>query len=106
MRTRYALVALPVLAFVGCVRQPPVRAPQSPAATPAAVAEPLPGVLFLINGRALAAGHALAELDQRYIISVDHLIGPAAQPYLRPRFREVYLIVTRDTLTAHGITVP
>ncbi len=105
MFPRYAL-AIPMLAFCGACARHPVRPPQSAVATRATAAEVLPGVLFLINGRALAAGHTLAELDGRYITSVEHLIGPAARPYLRPNFQEVYLITTSDTLGVTKITLP
>jgi hypothetical protein len=102
MRVRLALTLTLLLITSACARPEPPYA----AAIPTTAATPLLGVLFLINGRALDAGHTLAELDQRYISSVEHLIGPAAIPYLRPHFREVYLIATSDTATANRITIP
>lgn len=99
--------AVPMLLFVcACAYQAPIGAELSAPVEHTLPAEPLPGVLFLINGRALAAGHTPAEVERLRVTSVHHLIGPAAQPYLRPRFREVYLITAGDTVGARLITLP
>lgn len=60
--------------------------------------------LFLINGKELAPGHTLQELDPRSITSVDHFIGVAARLRGAGPGRDVIVIATNDTLTAARIT--
>lgn len=60
--------------------------------------------LFLINGKELAPGHTLQELDPRTITSVEHFIGVAARLRGAGPGRDVIVITTNDTLTAARIT--
>lgn len=70
------------------------------------VATPTAATLYLINGKELAPGHTLQELDPRTITSVEHFIGVAARLRGAGPGRDVIVIATNDTLTAARITKP
>jgi len=80
---------------------------QRAVAQPTPTVAPLPAAtLFLINGKELAAGHTLEELDPRTITSVEHFVGVAARLRGAGPGRDVILIATNDTLTPARITKP
>lgn len=104
---RVFATATVILALYGCASRP-IPSPTSQTAQSAGsnVSGTPSTTLYLINGRELATGHSVQELDRNMVISVEHYIGAAAQFRGAGVNQDVVVITTRDTLGATRITKP
>ena len=107
MQTRAFGTVIVILTVFGCATKP-IPSPTSSATTPAGsnAAGAPSNTLYLINGKELATGHSVRDLDRNTVISVEHYIGVAAQIRGARANQDVVLITTRDTLAAARITKP
>jgi hypothetical protein len=105
MEARAFETAIVILALCGCASRP---IPRPTSETTKSAGSNAPGTpsttLYLINGKELATGHSVRELDRHMVISVEHYIGAAAQLHGARADQDVVLITTRDTLGAARIT--
>jgi len=106
MEARVLGTAIVILALCGCASRSIPSPTSQPTEAAGSNAPGTPTTLYLINGKELATGHSVRELDRNLVISVEHFIGSAAQLRGARANQDVVLITTRDTLGAARITKP